>query len=120
MKNEIEHFTNKNKKQSMHLKKADLITVAALLQRSSLYIGNDSGITHLASAVNNSVIALFGPTDPILWAPFNKNIKIISSERECAPCGEDRHACKNPDCLSEIPVSLVFREAVSFLDQGEY
>jgi hypothetical protein len=34
-----------------------------------LYIGNDSGITHLAAAAGTPVLALFGPTDPAIWAP---------------------------------------------------
>lgn len=116
---EIEGFVHKRKNMAMHLKDADLIVVAALLQTSSLYIGNDSGITHLAASANNRVIALYGPTDPILWAPFNKNTQIISSQKECAPCGEARHACKNCDCLSEITVSRVYVEAVSLLEQGQ-
>ncbi|HJS58510.1 MAG TPA: glycosyltransferase family 9 protein [Vicinamibacteria bacterium] len=43
--------------------------VAALLQRARLYVGNDSGVSHLAAAVGTPTLALFGPTDPVVWAP---------------------------------------------------
>ena len=43
--------------------------VAALAARSTVWVGNDSGTTHLAAAAGTRVMALFGPTDPALWAP---------------------------------------------------
>ncbi|MEZ5403472.1 MAG: glycosyltransferase family 9 protein [Bryobacteraceae bacterium] len=47
----------------------DLYELAGWLAGARLYIGNDSGITHLAAAVGAPAIALFGPTDPAVWAP---------------------------------------------------
>ncbi len=46
------------------------------LARASLYIGNDSGITHLAAAVGTPVLAMFGPTDPAVWAPRGPNVRV--------------------------------------------
>jgi len=54
----------------------DLYDLACWLARASLYIGNDSGITHLAAAVGTPVLALFGPTDPAVWAPRGSNVQI--------------------------------------------
>jgi heptosyltransferase III len=54
----------------------DLYELACFLARARLYIGNDSGITHLAAAVGTPVLALFGPTDPEIWAPRGKNVRI--------------------------------------------
>jgi len=54
----------------------DLYEVACWLARARLYIGNDSGITHLAAAVGTPVLALFGPTDPRVWAPRGTNVRI--------------------------------------------
>ena len=56
--------------------------LAALLQQAELYIGNDSGITHLAAACGVKTIALFGPTDPRIWAPQGWNLKIIRWQPE--------------------------------------
>jgi ADP-heptose:LPS heptosyltransferase len=47
----------------------DLYELACWLARAQIYIGNDSGISHLAAAVGTPAIVLFGPTDPAVWAP---------------------------------------------------
>lgn len=47
----------------------NLLELARWLAEARLYVGNDSGITHLAAAAGARVIALFGPTDPELWGP---------------------------------------------------
>jgi heptosyltransferase-3 len=55
----------------------DLYELARWLAAASLYIGNDSGITHLAAAAGAPVIAIFGPTDPALWAPRGPRVRVI-------------------------------------------
>jgi ADP-heptose:LPS heptosyltransferase len=55
----------------------DLYQLACWLARASLYIGNDSGITHLAAAVGTPVLALFGPSDPTVWGPRNADVRIV-------------------------------------------
>jgi heptosyltransferase III len=54
----------------------DLYDLACWLARARLYIGNDSGITHLAAAAGAPVLALFGPTDPAVWAPRGPNVRV--------------------------------------------
>ena len=54
-----------------------LVEVAALYARCEAMIGNDSGMTHLAAAAGTAVIALFGPTDPAVWGPRGKNVRIL-------------------------------------------
>jgi heptosyltransferase III len=54
----------------------DLWELAQWLARASLYVGNDSGITHLAAAVGAPVLALFGPTDPAVWAPRGAHVQV--------------------------------------------
>ncbi len=51
--------------------------VAQQLRRCRAYIGNDSGITHLAAYLGCPTIALFGPTDPRTWGPFGRRSRII-------------------------------------------
>lgn len=55
----------------------DLPDVASLIAGATRYIGNDSGITHLAAAVGAPVIAIFGPTDPRIWAPRGENVRVL-------------------------------------------
>ncbi len=54
----------------------DLYELARWLARARLYVGNDCGITHLAAAVGTPVLALFGPTDPAIWAPRGANVRV--------------------------------------------
>ena len=54
----------------------DLYELASWLAKARLYIGNDSGITHLAAAVGTPVLALFGPSDPDVWAPRGFNVRV--------------------------------------------
>jgi heptosyltransferase-3 len=54
----------------------DLYELARWLAGARMYVGNDSGITHLAAAVGTPVLALFGPTDPEVWAPRGANVTV--------------------------------------------
>ncbi len=54
-----------------------LVEVAALYARCRAMIGNDSGMTHLAAAAGTPVIALFGPTDPAVWGPRGKDVRML-------------------------------------------
>jgi hypothetical protein len=58
----------------------DLKELAAHLAGASLYIGNDTGITHLAAAAGANTLALFGPTNPAVWSPRGKRVRILHSE----------------------------------------
>lgn len=55
----------------------DLYDLGCWLGKARLYIGNDSGITHLAAAVGTPTVALFGPTDPRVWAPRGPCVTVI-------------------------------------------
>jgi ADP-heptose:LPS heptosyltransferase len=59
----------------------NLYALACWLRSARLYIGNDSGITHLAAAVGTPVLALFGPTDPAIWAPRGEHVSIVATAR---------------------------------------
>jgi heptosyltransferase III len=53
--------------------------LAALLAASRLFIGNDSGVTHLAAAMGVPTIAIFGPTAPEVWAPRGDHVQVVRS-----------------------------------------
>lgn len=57
----------------------NLAELAAWIAGARLYIGNDSGITHLAAAVGVSTIAIFGPSSPETWAPRGANARVLHS-----------------------------------------
>ena len=58
----------------------DLYELACWLASAEVYVGNDSGVTHLAAAVGTPVVALFGPTDPDVWAPRGDRVVIIKKD----------------------------------------
>ena len=62
-----------------------LPSLAAVLDRS-IFIGHDSGISHLAAAAGANCVLLFGPTDPDVWAPKNKNVRVLRP-----PSGKLKH-----------------------------
>jgi ADP-heptose:LPS heptosyltransferase len=54
-----------------------LVHLAAVLKASIAYLGNDSGITHLAASLGFPTVALFGPTNPTVWGPRGPGVRII-------------------------------------------
>jgi len=84
------------------LKGLDLLTVAGVLAQARLFVGQDSGVTHMAGLMGVRTVALFGPTDPARWAPRGAHLSVVQG----APClcqswGEVSQCEKKP-CL-EIP-----------------
>ena len=63
----------------------ELDHVTNILAGADLYIGNDSGITHLAAAVGTPTVAIFGSTDPNIWRPLGKHVRIVSTEQRDHP-----------------------------------
>ncbi len=66
---ETENLLSSIQEQDHVIQDLDLPVLAALLQSASLYVGCDSGISHLAAAVGTPTVVVFGPTDPKVWAP---------------------------------------------------
>lgn len=58
----------------------NLWDLATWLAAARLFIGNDSGISHLAAAVGIPVVAIFGPTNPNVWAPNGKQVQVVRAE----------------------------------------
>jgi ADP-heptose:LPS heptosyltransferase len=82
--------------------------VAALLGCTSLFIGNDSGCSHLAAALGVHTVALFGPTDPQIWAPQGERASWLQGAITCAPCErETQRFCEQQLCLEAITVEAV-------------
>lgn len=76
--------------------------LAARLSEFHLYVGNDSGVTHLAAALGGpAVVAIFGPSDPVIWGPPGERTIVVAADQPCAPCTRGREiGCPDPVCLS--------------------
>lgn len=94
-----------------------LATVAAGLARVALLIGNDSGLMHIASALNRPALALFGPTSINRWGPSPPG-RSLSLSLACSPCsnhGGDVCPQLHHRCLLELSVTRVFEESLALL-----
>jgi heptosyltransferase-3 len=65
------------KDRDVRLAKALPLAHLAAVLENSIFVGHDSGISHLAAAAGAKCILLFGPTDPDIWAPMNENVEVI-------------------------------------------
>jgi len=87
-----------------------LPVLAAVLRRVDAYLGNDSGVTHLAATVGAAVVALFGPTSAEAWGPQSGTaaVRIVARRLPCRPCLYVGHGlgdpagCRTRDCLTWI------------------
>jgi ADP-heptose:LPS heptosyltransferase len=80
--------------------------LAHLLARTQVYLGGDSGITHLAAAAGaRRVVALFGPTDPRVWAPWGEQVSVLTP-----PGGAGQKAT-----LASLPAASVVAEVRHYL-----
>jgi hypothetical protein len=57
-----------------------LLLVAAILRQARAFLGNDSGLAHLAGLLDVPTLALFGPTDPKVWSPLGPRVRVIRAE----------------------------------------
>jgi len=89
----------------------ELIKVAGLLARCDYYIGNDSGISHLAALLRVASTVIFGPTDPARWAPVGmERVTVVKHPFPCAPCARaQRDQCAERRCLTGIGVDEILR-----------
>lgn len=83
---ELERFDDKATKRIEGVSKCvsglGLVEVMQILACADLYIGNDSGITHLAAALGTPTLAIFGPTDANLYGPIGPQVTLFSAEAE--------------------------------------
>lgn len=57
-----------------------LVELGGMLASAECFVGNDSGITHLAVAVGCPTVAIFGPSDPNVWAPRAEHVRVVRGE----------------------------------------
>ena len=81
-----------------------------LLEICDIFVGNDSGLAHLATAVKTSTITLFGPEDPRKFSPYGNNCTVIYKKLPCSPCGQTECIRPENSCMDLITVDEVFEE----------
>jgi len=95
----------------------ELRQFSALVERCSLFVCNDSGPMHIASALKVPTVAIFGPTDYVRWRPRNENAVVVRKDMDCWPCSA--HKCKrNYECTKILPVSQVWKAIVELTSKA--
>jgi len=96
--------------------KVDLLTAYACLKRADLFIGNDSGLMHIAAAAGTPTIGLFGPSDERRYAPWGEHARAVRGPRSL-----DQFLAIDPDLsqairhMSDLPVATVVKAAKALL-----
>lgn len=83
--------------------------VTALASRSQLFVGNDSGIAHIAAAVGTPSVVIFGSSNVAHWRPWNRAAaQVVFEEMPCQPChGYFCEKFSQPECILRVPVNRV-------------
>ncbi len=83
--------------------------VTALASRARLFVGNDSGIAHIAAAVGTPVVVIFGSSNVIHWGPWTSTPGATVFEKmDCQPChGYFCEKYNEPECIKRVPVERV-------------
>jgi heptosyltransferase-3 len=80
--------------------------LAAVMEQCRFFIGNDSGIAHLAAALGIPSVVLYGPTLPQCWAPIGRHVVVLRDPRGCEGCASGRNS---HTCMDNITVEQVLQ-----------
>jgi len=83
--------------------------VMAVIKRCDLFVTNDSGLMHVAAALNVPTVAIFGSTDHVATGPRNPRARIVRHDLDCAPCLK-RECPTHYDCMLGIEPEEVWKE----------
>ena len=83
--------------------------VSALASRAELFVGNDSGIAHMAAAVGTPSVVIFGSSNIAHWRPWSRaESEVVFEEMPCQPChGYFCEQFEQPECILRVPVNRV-------------
>jgi len=86
----------------------DLWDLMIMLKQSGGFIGNDSGISHLAAFTGIPTVVIFGPSSPKRWKPFGRSVEVLRPATDCTPCFEtEKSNCKEMKCLEQTTPDMV-------------
>jgi ADP-heptose:LPS heptosyltransferase len=100
--------------------KLDLKQMAALVQHCKVFVGCDSGATHIAAAMGVPVLSLFSAAnESAVWRPWGPKVKVLTRHPDCSPC--QAYECKRTDgyfCMSDIKVDEVVEEVKRLMEEA--
>jgi heptosyltransferase-2 len=98
--------------------KTTLVEAMALIARCNAFMTNDSGLMHVAAALQTPLVAIFGSTNPVTTGPFSLSSRVVRQEIPCSPCMQT-HCKTDFRCMQEIPSDEVFDALTEMLNRYE-
>ncbi len=90
--------------------------LTALIAGCRIFIGNDSGPTHIATALGRPVVAIFGSSSSVHWRPWQTKNRVVQNDFPCNPCRGDRcYAFAEPRCILSVTLKQVRDASESLL-----
>jgi len=86
-----------------------------LISHSSLFVGPDSGPMHIAASTSTPIVALFGPTLPAHFAPWQAKAFVVEKELDCRPCKQRNCIYEDFRCLRSIDPEEVYQACLRFI-----
>jgi ADP-heptose:LPS heptosyltransferase len=94
--------------------------LAALIERSDLFIGADSGPAHLAAAIGTPAVVLFSGTNRAeQWRPWGDHVRIVKQPTSCSPCHRTRCPLANHPCMNGLQPRAVLAAAEKLLSKPQ-
>jgi lipopolysaccharide heptosyltransferase II len=93
----------------------NLVELREVIGRAALFVGPDSGPMHIAAAASTPVVALFGPTLPANFSPWQARATLVEKRLDCRPCKQRKCLTGDFRCLQSIAVDEVFGACLPFL-----
>jgi len=95
--------------------KLNLREAKELISHSSLFVGPDSGPMHIAASTSTPIVALFGPTLPASFAPWQAKAFVVEKELDCRPCKQRNCIYEDFRCLRSIEPEEVYQACLRFI-----
>ena len=86
--------------------KTSLLEMAALVKKCTAMVTGDSGPMHIAVSQKVKVVAIFGPSNPVRYAPYQQEDSVLQSSQDCLCCSE--HHCGHHSCMKDISYEQVY------------
>lgn len=98
--------------------KTKLVEAMAFIDCCTAFVTNDSGLMHVAAALETPLVAIFGSTDHIATGPFSTSSEVIRKPLECSPCKETHCPKQHLQCMQQIKPRDVFEALLPLIQQG--